>query len=112
MDWNLQIIGRAVERISRRTAFACGSTRRLQAHAAGCSNCAQLLSQVSGLVGQLHQLEELEAPPRLVQNILDATIWAAHTGKRLDRMVRWMPALWQPRLAMGGHHCCRARSPS
>jgi len=66
------------------------------AHTAGCAQCTHLLAQVQGLVGQLHKLEPLEAPPKLANNIIRATL-----GSRWKRWFSWAPVLWQPRFAMG-----------
>jgi len=45
-----------------------------EAHANSCANCAPLLESVHGLVGEMHAMESLEAPPRLVYAILDKTL--------------------------------------
>ena len=45
-----------------------------EAHANSCANCAPLLASVRSLVGEMHAMEGLEAPPRLVYAILDKTL--------------------------------------
>ncbi len=100
MDWNCKL---SEERLSEYLdgLLSPAEAATFATHAAGCSNCAQLLSKVNGLVGQLHQLEELEAPPLLVQNILDATIGPRTKKAGWTKWFAWVPALWQPRFAMG-----------
>src|ERR1700756_1862945 len=39
-----------------------------------CARCAPLVASVSGLLTELHGMEQLEAPPRLVYSILDKTL--------------------------------------
>ena len=73
MDWNCRI---SEERLSEYLdgKLSPAEASAFTVHAAGCPSCAQLVTQVGGMVGQLHQLEEIETPPDLVRNILDATI--------------------------------------
>ena len=51
---------------AERTEFA--------AHAESCAHCTPLLASVRSLVGEMHAIEELEVPPRLVYAILDQTL--------------------------------------
>jgi Putative zinc-finger len=44
------------------------------AHVPSCTRCAPLVASVSGLLAELHGMEQLEAPPRLVRSILDKTL--------------------------------------
>src|SRR5271167_4540651 len=70
-------------------------------HAASCPSCAQLVSQVGSLIGQMHQLEEITEPPQLVQSILDATTGPRKQKAGWTKWFTWVPVLWQPRFAMG-----------
>lgn len=73
-----------------------------EAHAATCARCKPLVAQVSGIVAEIHHLEPLEAPPRLVYRILDATLGergAQVTGWR--KWFGWIGPIGQTRLAMG-----------
>jgi anti-sigma factor RsiW len=45
-----------------------------EAHTRACARCAPLLAGVSQLVVELHSMEQVPAPPRLVYAILDKTI--------------------------------------
>lgn len=95
MDWNCSI---SEERLSD---YLDGQmhpeeSAAFRAHAAGCSQCTRLIAQVQGLVDQLHKLEPLEAPPKLANNIIRATL-----GSRWKRWFSWAPVFWQPRFAMG-----------
>ncbi|MGH9713031.1 MAG: anti-sigma factor family protein [Candidatus Acidiferrales bacterium] len=71
------------------------------AHAATCARCSELVAQVGGLVSRMHQLEEVAAPPQLVQKILDATLGPRTKKASWKRWFTWAPVLWQPRFAMG-----------
>jgi len=52
-----------------------GTERRdFEAHAESCAHCTPLLTSVRSLVGEMHAIEELEVPPRLVYAILDQTL--------------------------------------
>ncbi|HEX2711083.1 MAG TPA: zf-HC2 domain-containing protein [Candidatus Acidoferrales bacterium] len=71
----------------------------LEQHARGCARCAALLAGVTRLVTQLHSLEPLEAPPRLVYTILDRTL-----GSREKTKAAWLGGLrtlWHPRFVYG-----------
>ena len=50
-----------------------------EAHANSCPQCAPLLESVRSLVGEMHAMEEIEVPPRLVYNILDKTLGPRET---------------------------------
>jgi anti-sigma factor RsiW len=95
MDWNCTI---SEERLSDYLdgQMPPEDSVAFRAHAAGCAQCTRLLVQVQGLVGQLHKLEPLEAPPKLANNIIRATL-----GSPWKRWFSWAPVLWQPRFAMG-----------
>jgi anti-sigma factor RsiW len=71
------------------------------AHAASCARCSEMVARVGGLVSRMHQLEEVEAPPQLVQKILDATLGPRTKKASWKRWFTWAPVLWQPRFAMG-----------
>jgi Putative zinc-finger len=43
-------------------------------HLADCAKCALLLSSVHELIGEMHEFEEVKAPPRLIYAILDQTL--------------------------------------
>jgi len=95
MDWNCTI---SEERLSDYLEghLSPDESAAFSAHAAGCAQCAKLVAEVGGLVERLHNLEAMEAPPRLANNIIRATL-----GARWKRWFSWAPVLWQPRFAMG-----------
>src|SRR6266849_1280067 len=70
-------------------------------HVAGCARCAPLVRSVGGLVNGMHRLEPLEAPPRLVYNILDRTLGARTEKKGWRAWMGWLQPIWQPRFAYG-----------
>jgi anti-sigma factor RsiW len=71
------------------------------AHVPTCERCAPLLASVSHLLTNLHSLEELEPPPRLVYSILDKTLGPrdALTGWRAA--LAWIRGLASPKFAYG-----------
>ncbi|HSY58190.1 MAG TPA: anti-sigma factor [Terriglobales bacterium] len=100
MDWNCK---NSEERLSEYLdgKLAPAEASAFAMHAAGCPNCAQLISQVGSLIGRMHQLEEIAEPPQLVQSILDATIGPRTQKAGWTKWFTWVPVLWQPRFAMG-----------
>jgi hypothetical protein len=70
-------------------------------HSRACPQCMSLVNSLSSLVTHLHSMDELETPPRLVYNILDATL-----GPR-DKVTGWrgllesLRALAAPRFVYG-----------
>jgi anti-sigma factor RsiW len=75
--------------------------QEFDAHSRACPHCMPLVASLSSLVTHLHSMDELETPPRLVYNILDATL-----GKR-DSVTGWrgfvesLRALASPRFVYG-----------
>ena len=50
-----------------------------EAHANSCADCAPLVASVRSLVGEMHAMDVLETPPRLVYSILDKTLGPRET---------------------------------
>ena len=100
MDWNCKI---SEERLSEYLdgKLAPAEASAFAVHAAGCPGCTQLVARVGGLISQLRALEEIEEPPQLVQNILDATLGPRVQKEGWAKWFGWVPVLWQPRFAMG-----------
>ncbi|HKW89306.1 MAG TPA: zf-HC2 domain-containing protein [Candidatus Acidoferrales bacterium] len=88
------------ERLSDHLDGALTQAERLefQQHVASCAKCAPLVARVALAIGRVHNLEQVEAPAKLVSNILDKTL-GPRKAKRDWRA--WLPVLWQPRFAMG-----------
>src|SRR5712692_2166120 len=70
-------------------------------HVAGCARCAPLVAYVGRLVSRMHALEPLEAPPRLVYNILDRTLGPRTERRGWRAWLGWLRPVWQPRFAYG-----------
>ncbi len=77
--------------------------REFSAHVAGCANCAPLVSTVSSLVTRMHALEPVEAPLKLIPNILDQTLGPRHAEAQRGwrGWFAWLEPVMQPRFAMG-----------
>jgi hypothetical protein len=54
--------------------LAAAERQAFMDHSRPCGRCAALVASLSGLLARLHSMEELETPPRLVHNILEATL--------------------------------------
>ena len=50
-----------------------------EAHVMKCAQCAPLLASVTQLVSEMHRMEQVEPPPRLVYAILDKTLGPRET---------------------------------
>lgn len=73
-----------------------------EAHAAQpCERCAPLINSVTQLVGELHGMESLEAPPRLVYAILDKTLGPRDTVVAAPGFFGWLLGIGMPRFAYG-----------
>jgi anti-sigma factor RsiW len=75
--------------------------RAFDAHANTCERCAPLVADVSHLLTNLHGMEELEAPPRLVYSILDKTLGPRDSAKGWRAALGWVRAIASPRFAYG-----------
>ena len=71
------------------------------AHVATCPECAPLLASVRGLVGEMHAMEEVEVPPRLVYAILDRTLGPRETVSMWRAMRNFLRGLASPKFAYG-----------
>jgi len=71
------------------------------AHVATCPECAPLLASVRGLVGEMHAMEEVEVPPRLVYAILDRTLGPRETVSMWQAMRNLLRGLASPKFAYG-----------
>ncbi len=79
----------------------------VELHVSECASCREFMADVTGAVGVLRQLDEIEPPPGLITRIAYAT----PQGKSRDEWdvpgfwaklkAKWLEPLLQPRLAMG-----------
>jgi hypothetical protein len=70
-------------------------------HVNSCERCTPLVSSVSHAVANLRALPELETPPRLVYNILDATLGPRETITGWAAVRAWIRSLASPRFVYG-----------
>jgi hypothetical protein len=73
----------------------------LEAHLAECASCAPLLESVRSLVSELHAMEPIDAPPRLIYAILDKTLGPRETVIGWQGMQQFLRGLASPKLAYG-----------
>lgn len=71
------------------------------AHVSSCPQCAPLLAGVSHLLTDLHSMDELEPPPRLVYAILDKTLGPRETVTGWRAALAWLRSLANPRVGYG-----------
>lgn len=80
-------------------ALASEEVAAFNAHVPTCARCAPLLGSVSALVMDLHTMEQIPTPPRLVYAILDKTLGPRELADRwLSRTIR---GILSPRFAYG-----------
>lgn len=70
-------------------------------HVSMCERCTPLVSSVSHLLINLHGMQELEAPPRLVYSILDKTLGPRDSVSGWRALLGWVRAIASPRFAYG-----------
>jgi hypothetical protein len=69
------------------------------AHVNGCERCAPMVASVAQLLSGMHSMEQMEAPPRLVYNILDKTLGPRESGWRA--VLGWFRGVGAGRFAYG-----------
>jgi anti-sigma factor RsiW len=71
-------------------------------HVNGCERCTPLVMGVSRMVTNLHAMEQVEAPPRLITGILDQTLGPRESAESWWRQtVRGLKRLTSPKFAYG-----------
>jgi anti-sigma-K factor RskA len=72
-----------------------------EAHAKSCADCAPLVASIRSLVGEMHAMEVLETPPRLVYSILDKTLGPRETVTAWQGFLNAIRGLATPKFAYG-----------
>jgi hypothetical protein len=72
-----------------------------EGHLNDCAECAPLLASVRSVMIELHSMEELEAPPRLVYSILDKTLGPRETVSVWQGFRNFIRGLATPKFAYG-----------
>jgi putative zinc finger protein len=75
--------------------------RAFDLHVNSCERCTPLVSSVTHAVANLRALPELETPPRLIYNILDATLGPREAVTGWAAVRAWVRGLASPRFAYG-----------
>jgi hypothetical protein len=75
--------------------------RAFDAHISTCAQCEPLLASVSHLLTDLHSMDEIEPPPRLIYAILDKTLGPRETVTGWRAAFAWLRALASPRVGYG-----------
>jgi anti-sigma factor RsiW len=75
--------------------------RAFDAHISTCAQCQPLLASVSHLLANLHSMDEIEPPPRLIYAILDKTLGPRETVTGWRAAFAWLRALANPRVGYG-----------
>jgi anti-sigma factor RsiW len=71
------------------------------AHVPSCARCAPLVASVSGLLTELHGMEQLPTPPRLVYSILDKTLGPRESLTGWSAVLTWARGIASMRFAYG-----------
>ncbi len=71
-------------------------------HANSCENCSLLVASLSHLVIDLHSIEQIETPPRLVYSILNQTLGPRAAKKGWQGSFGWLRGLASARFAYYG----------
>lgn len=72
-----------------------------EAHLASCAECAPLVASVRGVMSELHSMEQLDAPPRLVYSILDNTLGPREKVTAWQTIGNFIRGLTTPKFAYG-----------
>src|SRR5262249_54281278 len=75
--------------------------RAFDLHVNTCERCTPLVSSVAHAVANLRALPEIEAPPRLVYNILDKTLGPRETIAGWAAVRAWIRGIASPKFAYG-----------
>ncbi len=71
------------------------------AHVSSCPQCAPLVASVSHLLTDLHGMDELETPLRLIYAILDSTLGPRETVTGWRAALAWVTSLANARVGYG-----------
>lgn len=72
-----------------------------EAHVQTCAECAPLLASVRTVLTELHSMEEVEAPPRLIYSILDNTLGPREKVTGWQAFRKFIAGLATPKFAYG-----------
>jgi len=72
-----------------------------EAHVKDCPECAPLVAGVQSVMNELHSMEEVETPPRLVYTILDKTLGPRETATGWQAFKKFLAGLSTPKFAYG-----------
>ena len=72
-----------------------------ESHVKGCAECAPLVAGVKSLVVEMHSMEQVEAPPRLVYSILDHTLGPRERVTGWQAVRNFVRGLATPKFAYG-----------
>jgi anti-sigma factor RsiW len=78
-----------------------GEKHAFDKHVSGCERCTPLVASVSHLLTNLHGMEELATPPRLVYAILDKTLGPREAVTGWSGVLGWFRSVVSPRLLYG-----------
>jgi anti-sigma factor RsiW len=78
-----------------------GELHAFDEHVNECERCTPLVASVSHLLTNLHGMEEIAAPPRLVYAILDKTLGPREAATGWSGVLGWFRGVISPRLMYG-----------
>jgi anti-sigma factor RsiW len=81
--------------------LAAAELSAFKAHVPGCPRCAPLLASFSHVLSELHAMQPLEAPPRLVYSILDKSLGPRESLTGWRAIFGWTRGIASIRFAYG-----------
>ena len=72
-----------------------------EAHLKSCPQCAPLVASVRELMGEMHAMAPIEAPPRLIYAILDKTLGPREQVTGWQAVLQFLQGLASPKFAYG-----------
>jgi hypothetical protein len=72
-----------------------------EAHVQSCAECAPLVQSVRSLVTELHAMEEVELPPRMVYAILEQTLGPREKANKWEAVRKFLGGFATPKFAYG-----------
>src|SRR5271170_2048786 len=100
MNWNCTLVEEKLSDFLE-GALSPEESAGFSAHGRSCPGCAEMVEQVSALMGGMRRVQAPAVPPRLVKKILDATLGPQPARQGWRGWFTWVPALWETRFAMG-----------
>lgn len=81
--------------------LAAPERAEFEAHVHSCAECAPLVESVRGLMTELHAMDEVEVPPRMIRAILDQTVGPQEKVSGWEAFRNFLGGFATPKFAYG-----------